>query len=92
MPPILVKCVYWGLGLIERPIHTKFDIYVYIPTLNNTTKNYSYRCTVSDTSNINQTGIPGSWASNLIFRLAYQLLITLLKIIVMRKQDPVPPI
>ena len=54
------KPVDWGLGLMERPIRTKFNIYTYIPTLNNTTKNYSF--TGSGTSHISIIGILGSWA------------------------------
>ena len=26
VPPIVVKSVYWGLGHMERPIHTKLNI------------------------------------------------------------------
>ena len=44
---------------MERLIHTKFDIYAYVPTLNNTTKNYLHRSTGS---RISQIGILGSWA------------------------------
>ena len=45
---------------------------------------------------IRYTGIFGTWkvrfTPNLIFWLVYQLLITLLKIILFGPQDPVPPI
>ena len=35
---------------MERPIHTKFDIWACILTLNNTTQNYRHRSTGSGTS------------------------------------------
>ena len=38
VPPIQAKSVYWGLGHIERRIHTKFNILTCVATLNNTTK------------------------------------------------------
>ena len=41
---------------MEHPIHTKFDIYSCILTLNNTTKNYRQRSTFSGTSHISQIG------------------------------------
>ena len=65
IPPIQVKSVYWGLEHMERPIHTKYDIYAGIPTLNNTTKNYphgSRGSTGSRTSHISEISILRSWA------------------------------
>ena len=41
---------------MERPIHTKFDIWACIPTLNNSAKNYRHRCTLSGTLHISQIG------------------------------------
>ena len=38
-PPTVVKSVYWGLEDTEHTIHTKFNIYDCMLTLNNTTKN-----------------------------------------------------
>ena len=46
----------WGLEHMERPIHTKFDIYICILTLNSTIKNYRHRSTWSGTSHISQIG------------------------------------
>ena len=60
VPPIQIQSVYWGLERMERPIHTKFDTYAYIPTLNNATKNYRHRCTGFGTSHISQIGKLGS--------------------------------
>ena len=62
VPPILVKSIYWGLEDMEHPIHTKFDLWACIQTLNNTTKNNRHWSTESDTSHISQIGILGSWA------------------------------
>ena len=47
---------------MESPIRTKFDIKACIPTLNNTTKNYSHRSKGSGTSHISQIGVLRSWA------------------------------
>ena len=47
---------------MERPIHSKFIIKVYMPTLNNTAKNYSHRFTGSGTSHTSKIGILGSRA------------------------------
>ena len=47
---------------MERPNHTKFDIYAFILTLNNTTKNYRHRSIGSGTFHISQIGKLGSCA------------------------------
>ena len=60
VPPIQVKSVNWGLEYMERPIHTKFDIYACMLTPNNTTKNYRHRCTGPGTLHIGQIGKLGS--------------------------------
>ena len=45
-----------GLEHMERPIHTKFNIYACTLTLSGTTKNYRNRSTGSGTSHISQIG------------------------------------
>ena len=55
------KSKYCGLGLIESPIHTKFDIYACLLTLNKPIKNYRHRSTGSGTSHISQIGKLLSW-------------------------------
>ena len=60
VPPIVVKSVYWGLEHMERTMHTKLDILACMPTLNNTSKNFSYRSTGSGISHSSQIGILGS--------------------------------
>ena len=57
---LMYKSVYWGLEHMERPIHTKYDIYACIPTLNNTTENYPHGSTGSGNSHVSQIGILGS--------------------------------
>ena len=72
--------VYRDLGHTESVIHTKFDIYECIPTLNNTTKIVSlsvHRIRYIPYKSNMYTGVLRTWtvrfAPNLIFRLIYQL-------------------
>ena len=57
VPTTHIKSRYRGLGLIERPIHTKFDNWACILILNVITGNDLDRFTASGTSDIDQNEI-----------------------------------
>ena len=62
--PVVVKSVYWGLEDMEHPIHTKFNIYDCLLTINVISKNDLEWITGAGTSHIGKVNEWGGYYSS----------------------------